>query len=220
VSGTRYASIAFSAPVAARQRASGSITSYGPMRPLDGDSGVVDTLDTRVAALIEGTDSFFVGTVTPDGWPYLQHRGGPPGFTSVLDPSTIAFADYPGNQQYVTLGNLDANAKITLFFIDYPTRTRIKVYGRARIVERTADPDFVDKLASNGGGAHPVNCERAIVVDVEALDMNCRKNIPVKYGEASIRERVRLARADLLEQIEALTRRNAELETAAKVSRQ
>lgn len=125
----------------------------------------------------------------------LQHRGGPPGFIDVPDPSTIVFPDYPGNQQYVTLGNLDENNRVALLFIDYPTCTRVKVFGRARLVERAG--------------------ERVIDVTVEALDTNCRKNIPVKYGEESIRERLRLLRADSDERIEALTRRIAELETSA-----
>jgi uncharacterized protein len=195
--GSRYGAIAFSAPVAERQRAAGSITSYGRLRPAEGADGEADTLNPRVTALIKATDSFAIATVTPDGWPYLQHRGGPPGFIDVPDPSTIVFPDYPGNQQYVTLGNLDENDRVALLFIDYPTRTRVKVFGRARIVDR-----IVERAR-----------ERTIVVTVEALDMNCRKNIPVKYGEESIRERLRLLQADSDERIEALTRRIAELET-------
>jgi hypothetical protein len=176
MAGTRYGAIAFSPAVAARQRTAGSNTAYDRLRPPPGDDGEPDTVGGRLTRLIETTDSFFVGTVTPDGWPYLQHRGGPPGFVRVPDPSTVVFPDYPGNQQYVTLGNLDTNPRIALFFIDYPTRTRAKVFGRARIEEEPG--------------------QRRIIVAVEAVDINCRKNIPVKYGEESVRERVRLARAD------------------------
>lgn len=176
MAGTRYGAIAFSPGVAARQRAAGSITDYGRLRPPPGDDGDPDTLSGRLTRLIEATDSFFVATVTPDGWPYLQHRGGPAGFVRVPDPATIVFPDYPGNQQYVTLGNLDANPRIALFFIDYPTRTRAKVFGRARIDDEHG--------------------QRRIVVAVEAVDINCRRNIPVKYGEESVRERLRLARED------------------------
>ncbi|MFE7420497.1 pyridoxamine 5'-phosphate oxidase family protein [Rhodococcus sp. NPDC057529] len=169
-------------------------------------------MDTRVTALIRATDSFFLATVTPSGWPYIQHRGGPPGFVHVLDPSTIALADYPGNLQFVTIGNLDENDAVALFFIDYPTRTRVKVYGRAEVVERADDPDLVARLLTTPDGVVNAGCDRALVVHVEALDRNCAKHIPPKYGEARMRESLTLARKGLQDQIDILKSRNAELE--------
>ncbi|MDV7090280.1 pyridoxamine 5'-phosphate oxidase family protein [Rhodococcus sp. IEGM 248] len=209
---TRYGAIAFTAPVAERQKATGSINWYGSMRAQEDNPGLPDELDTRVTALIRATDSFFIATVTPSGWPYIQHRGGPPGFVHVPDPTTIALADYSGNQQFVTVGNLDENDRVALFFIDYPTRTRVKVYGRAEVVERSADPDLIARLLTAPDGVGKAGCDRAFVIHVEALDLNCPKNIPPKYGEARMRESLTLARKGLQEEIELLRTRNAELE--------
>jgi predicted pyridoxine 5'-phosphate oxidase superfamily flavin-nucleotide-binding protein len=209
---SRYGSIAFSAPVAERQKAAGSIHSYGRFQRRGNDIGPPDRLDSRIASLIGGTDSFFIATVTPTGWPYLQHRGGSPGFVHVLDPATIGFAEYSGNQQYVTMGNLDAGDKVALFFIDYPTRTRVKVYGRARIIERRDDPQLLKRLLTVGHGEVRADCQCAVVVSVEAFDVNCRRNIPVKYDADSVKERVRLARQDLLDENAGLRTRIAELE--------
>ncbi|MEE6178228.1 pyridoxamine 5'-phosphate oxidase family protein [Mycobacterium sp. 050134] len=209
---SRYGSIAFSAPVAARQRAAGSLHAYGRFRRRGDDIGPPEVLEPRTAALIAATDSFFIATVTPTGWPYVQHRGGPTGFVHVLDAATIAFADYSGNEQYVTVGNLDADDRVALFFVDYPTRTRVKVYGRARIVERSAEPDLIERLLIVRQGAVHADCDRAVVVAVEAFDNNCRRNIPPKYGAESVRERVRLAREELLDENAALKARVAELE--------
>lgn len=209
---SRYGAIAFTAPVAKRQAAAGSIYTYGRFRVQGDDTGPTNDIDGRVRALVEATDSFFIATATPDGWPYLQHRGGPPGFVRVLNNETIAFADYVGNEQFVTVGNLDADNRTALIFVDYPTRTRAKVFGRASVVERADAPAFVDGLLVTDGirarGA------RAIVIRVEATDINCRRNIPTKYGDGAIRERVRLARAELLEEIRLLKLRNDELERA------
>lgn len=207
---SRYGSIAFTAPVAKRQEAAGSIHTYGRFRADADDSGSIEDLDPRTRALVVAARSFFIATVTPDGWPYVQHRGGPPGFVRVLDCATIAFADYVGNEQFVTIGNLDADNRTALFFIDYPTRTRVKVFGRATVVERADSPEFVDGLLAVDD--RQARGHRAIVIRVEATDVNCRKNIPPLYDEASVRERLRLARADLLDEIRVLKLRNRELE--------
>lgn len=209
---TRYGAIAFSEASAERQRATGSINWYGHQM-VDGDnSGERQELDGQTAALIRETDSLFVATVTPSGWPYVQHRGGPKGFVHVLDPSTIALGDYSGNQQFVTLGNLDHDNRVALFFVDYATRTRVKVFGRAEIIERTDDPEFIDRMLTTGDGLIRTRCERAFRIDVEALDRNCIKNIPVKYSAERMAESLRLAREPLNDQIAQLQRRNQELE--------
>ncbi|WP_254902331.1 pyridoxamine 5'-phosphate oxidase family protein [Mycobacterium simiae] len=198
--------------MAERQKAAGSIHSYGRFHRQGNDIGQPDRLDSRIASLITGADSFFIATVTPTGWPYLQHRGGPSGFVQVLDPATIGFAEYSGNQQYITIGNLDADDKVALFFIDYPTRTRVKVYGRARVIEHCDDPQLLKRLLNTGHSEVRTACPRAIVIAVEAFDINCRRNIPVKYGADSVNERVRLARHDLLEENADLRTRIAKLE--------
>lgn len=126
----------------------------------------------------------------------------------VLNPSTIALGDFSGNQQFVTLGNLDSDDRVALFFVDYPTRTRVKVFGRAEIIERTADPELIDRLLRTPEGVVRTRCDRAFLIHVDALDRNCLKNIPIKYGSERMAESLRLARAPLTEEIERLRRRN------------
>lgn len=209
---TRYGAIAFSDASAARQRATGSINWYGHQRAEGENLGIPDELDGPTAALIGSTDSFFLATVTPSGWPYLQHRGGPAGFVHVLNPSTIALGDYSGNQQFVTLGNLDRDDRVALFFVDYPTRTRVKVFGRAEIIERTDDPELIDRVLTTPEGVIRTRCDSAFLIHLEALDRNCLKNIPIKYSSERMAESLRLARAPLTDEIEQLRRRNHELE--------
>ena len=128
---------------------------YGPharalQAEVGADNRIVDpgtepfVLDGRDRRQIREADMFFLATVTDSGWPYVQHKGGPAGFVHVLDDRTIAFADFPGNQQFVTAGNLDRDGRVCLFFVDFPTRRRIKVFGHARLVEAADDPQLVD----------------------------------------------------------------------------
>lgn len=189
-------------------------TRYGAIAFSDAgeNTGEPQELDGPTAGLIRSTDSLFIATVTPSGWPYVQHRGGPAGFVHVLNLSTIAFGDFPGNQQFVTLGNLYHDNRVALFFVDYPTRTRVKVFGRADIVERTDDPEFIDRMLAIGDGVIRTRCERAFRIHVEALDRNCSKNIPVKYGRERVAESLGLARQPLNEEIERLRQRNQDLE--------
>ncbi|MFC4373513.1 pyridoxamine 5'-phosphate oxidase family protein [Nocardia halotolerans] len=209
---TRYGAIAFSEASAQRQRATGSINWYGDQMSVGDHTGEPQELDGPTVALIRATDSLFISTVTPAGWPYIQHRGGPPGFVHVLDSSTITLGDYSGNQQFVTLGNLDHDNRVALFFIDYPTRTRVKVFGRAEVIERDDDPEFIERMLTTEQGLVRTRCDRAFRIRVEALDRNCIKNIPVKYSSERMAESLRLARAPLIEEIEQLRRRNQELE--------
>lgn len=209
---TRYGAIAFSSATVERQTAAGSIHRFGPLMADGDDIGPADELDGRFTDLIRSTDSFFVATVTPSGWPYIQHRGGPPGFVHVPDPSTIALAELPGNRQFVTLSNLDVDDRVALFFVDYVTRTRLKVFGRARVVERTDDPDLVERLSDTVRGGLRARCERALVVRVEAFDSNCRGSIPVKYNAARTEARIRIMQETFTEQIDTLRARNRELE--------
>ncbi len=135
----------------------------------------------NIAAFIASRDSFYFGTASADGRPYIQHRGGEPGFLKLLDPVTLAFAEYQGNRQYISLGNLSENDRAFLFLIDYPTRQRVKFWGRARVVED--DPDLFARLAFPPG-PHPV--QRAIHFSIEAFDVNCRQHITPRYTEAQV----------------------------------
>ena len=117
--------------------------------------------------------SIILGTASLEGWPHLQHRGGPAGFIKVLDPRTLAFADYAGNRQYITVGNLGENDRIMLFLIDYAERTRLKIWGRARVV--TDDAMLLEQVCD---AEYPARVERVIRIDIEAWDTNCSSHIP------------------------------------------
>ena len=128
-----------------------------------------DELQERVRA----ARSIILGTASLDGWPHLQHRGGPVGFIKVLGPRTLAFADYSGNRQYITVGNLSENDRIMLFLIDYAARTRLKIWGHAHIVND--DPDLLEQVRD---ADYPAHVERVIRIDIEAWDTNCSSHIP------------------------------------------
>ena len=130
---------------------------------------------------IEAQISVFLATANAEGQPYIQHRGGPPGFLRVLDDQTIGFADFRGNRQYITQGNLADNAKAHLFLIDYTHKRRVKIWGTARVVE--GDAELIAKLMPKDYKARP---EQAILFTVSAWDANCEQHIPVRYEEADV----------------------------------
>jgi predicted pyridoxine 5'-phosphate oxidase superfamily flavin-nucleotide-binding protein len=134
-----------------------------------------------LATFIAAQTSVFLATANKDGQPYIQHRGGPPGFLRVLDDKTIGFADFAGNRQYITLGNLADNPKAYLFLIDYMRRRRIKLWGEARVVE--GDAELVAKLMPEGYKARP---EQAILFTVAAWDSNCAQHIPQRFEAADV----------------------------------
>ncbi|MVU76799.1 pyridoxamine 5'-phosphate oxidase family protein [Nocardia sp. ET3-3] len=188
----RYARIAFSEAARERQKLVGSYRDYGAQ--LENGRDEPQPLELRERGFVRAADSFFLGTATPDGWPYIQHRGGPKGFVQVLDDHTLAFADLTGNGQYVTVGNLTENDRVALFFIDYPLRERLKVYGRARMVERVDDPELVDRVAVAYNGAIKKITERAIIITVEAYNWNCVKYIRPRFTKERLDEAIALER--------------------------
>jgi hypothetical protein len=162
--------IAFTPAVKAIQELRGSRRAYARME--DG-GGWQDRVTPELAAFIAERDSFFLATANAEGQPYVQHRGGPAGFLRVLDERTLAFADYRGNRQYITLGNLAENDRAFLFLIDYLNRRRIKIWGRAHVVD--GDPGLIARLMPGGYKAKP---EQVIVFDIDAWDANCPQHIP------------------------------------------
>ena len=146
-------------------------------------SGFPDRITPELAAFIADLDTAFLGTTSAAGAPYIQHRGGPKGFIKVLDEHTLGFADYAGNRQYITLGNLADNDRAYLFLLDFAGRRRIKVWGHARAVED--DPTLLARLADPGYRARP---ERAILFTIEAWDVNCSQHITARFSEAEIAE--------------------------------
>ena len=158
-----------------------------------------DPLGPAEAEFIATRDSVYLGTVSERGWPYVQHRGGPKGFLRVLNPSTLAFADYTGNRQLLSTGNISVNDRVSLFLMDYTHRERLKILGHARIEDARSHPEFVAQVSDSGMHAR---VERVVLIDVVSFDWNCPKHITPRY---SIEEVEELA--------EPLRTRIAELET-------
>jgi predicted pyridoxine 5'-phosphate oxidase superfamily flavin-nucleotide-binding protein len=162
---------------------------YGGSMDLDsaGPAPERDALTDDEIAFIRSRDSFYLATVSENGWPYLQHRGGRPGFLHVLDPRTLAFADYRGNRQMLSTGNLAANDRATLFLMDYPRRTRLKILGHVRVEDARQHPELVQQLAEPDVRRI---VERLFFVDVVSFDWNCPKHITPRYTVDEIEELV------------------------------
>ncbi|MEO8045068.1 MAG: pyridoxamine 5'-phosphate oxidase family protein [Spartobacteria bacterium] len=137
-----------------------------------------DPLGEDENAFIAARDSFYLATVSEDGWPYLQHRGGAPGFLRVINPTQLAFADYKGNRQLLTTGNLAVNDRVTLFLMDYPNRTRLKIIGHARVEDARENPELIATLADP---TITRLVERFIFVEVVSFDWNCQQYINPRY---------------------------------------
>lgn len=176
---TAISDIAFTPAVKALQERKGSRRGYARMEERGGWS---DRIDDNLEAFIAERDSFYLGTASADGRPYIQHRGGPKGFLKVLDPSTLAFADYAGNRQYISMGNLSENDRAYIFLMDYPNRRRVKIWGRAEVVED--DPALLEQLVDPEYEARP---ERAFVFHVEAWDTNCPQHIRPRFTKEEIK---------------------------------
>jgi len=170
--------VAFTPTVKAMQTAKGSRTMYARM---ENGEGWESTITPELAEFIARQDMLFLGTASADAQPYIQHRGGPPGFLKVLDEHALAFADFGGNQQYITLGNLRDNSKAIIFLIDYLERIRIKLWGTARVVED--DPELLERLIDPAYAAKP---QRAIVFTLSAWDRNCPQHIQRRYPQSMI----------------------------------
>jgi predicted pyridoxine 5'-phosphate oxidase superfamily flavin-nucleotide-binding protein len=173
-----FSRLAFTDAVQQLQTEAGSRAAYARQLVAHPDDGA--TLTPDAAAFISERDSFYMATVGATGWPYVQHRGGPPGFVHVLDPSTLGFADLRGNRQYVTIGNLAGDDRVALIFVDYPARARLKLLGRARIVGAD-QPELIGRLAPPPGDRDGARVERAIVIAVEAIDWNCSQHITERF---------------------------------------
>ncbi|MCJ7857870.1 pyridoxamine 5'-phosphate oxidase family protein [Corynebacterium kalidii] len=200
-----YADIAFDEAVTARQHARG----VGNRVDTSGASGA--ELDPRDSKLIRQARLFMMATVTGTGWPYVQHKGGPAGFVKVSSTaagSRLMFPDFAGNRQFVTAGNLDRDSRVCLFFVDFATRSRVKVFGHARTVEADDDPALVEELRDLGDRRITSAIERAVIVDVTASDANCSSQITPRWTREEVEERLDLYRAD----IARLEARIAELE--------
>jgi len=200
-----FAEIAFTPAVRAAQSRQGSAAAYGRM--LAPETDPANLLGPEEAAFIAARDGFYQATVSETGWPYVQFRGGPAGFLKVLDQRTIAYADFRGNRQYVSTGNLAGDDRISMILMDYPNRRRLKVLGRARLVEAADDAALVAGLHDPQYRARP---ERAVVITIEGLDWNCPQHIPVRLT----REELEPHLAPLNDELARLRAENAALKTA------
>lgn len=192
----RFTDYAFSDAVKASQSRYGARDRNEELARAASHSGR-DTITQELAQFIAARDSFFLATASRDGWPYVQHRGGPSGFLAVIDDRTLGFADYAGNKQYITAGNLSENPRAMIFLVDYANRRRIKLWGEARIVDD--DDALVERLMPQDYRARP---ERAILFNLLAWDINCPQHIPQLFGEADI-EAASAAMLDHIAELEA-----------------
>ena len=197
--------IAFSEAVKAQQRAKGSRPMFERMEQ---ERPWADSLTPDLVGFIEAQTSVFLGTASAEGQPYIQHRGGPAGFLQVLGERQIGLADLAGNRQYITLGNLSENPAAFLFLIDYMHRRRVKLWGRARVVED--DPQLLARLRRPEGRGRP---ERVILFDVETWDVNCPQHIPQRFEAEHVAAAI-AARDERIAELEArlarVTRSGAE----------
>lgn len=190
-----FLDIAATPSVRAAQAAMGSDRLW---RDFTGDRAF-DELTADERAFIARRDSFYMATVSETGWPYVQHRGGPPGFLKVVDGRTLAFADYRGNRQYISVGNLAADGRAALILVDYAARARLKIYARVEAVALDADPALAALVAEPGYRARP---ERILLLHLVAFDWNCPQHITPRFTEAEIAEGLQPLR-DRLAELEA-----------------
>lgn len=181
--------VAFTPAVKAVQERKGSRKGYARMEE---KGGWTDRITPDLAAFLATRDSFYLSTASADGQPYIQHRGGKPGFLKVVDDRTLAFADFKGNRQYISTGNLSENPKAFIFLMDYPNRRRIKIWGRARVVDD--DPALIGRLRDADYAGVP---EQAIVFTIEAWDVNCPQHITPRYTESDVAVLVKTLRSQI-----------------------
>jgi predicted pyridoxine 5'-phosphate oxidase superfamily flavin-nucleotide-binding protein len=170
--------VAFTPAVKAIQTRKGSRDGYAHV---EARGGWRTEIDEHLAAYLAAANSMYLATASADGQPYIQHRGGPKGFVKILDKNTLAFADYRGNRQFITQGNLSENAKAHIFLMDYAHRRRVKIWGEARVVDD--DPALLQSLMPQGYKARP---EQVILFRISAWDTNCPQHIPQKFDAADV----------------------------------
>lgn len=187
-----FAELAFTPNVRAQQERHGSRAQYRRMRETGHQP---DRLGPEEAGFLEAADSFYLATVSETGWPYVQHRGGPKGFVTVLSPERIAFADFRGNLQYVSAGNAAGNDRVALIVMDYVHRSRLKLLGHLHFVDVSeADAELVRKVSPTG---YPAQVERIAIIDVAAFDWNCPQHITQRYSRQQVEVMIDSLRAQI-----------------------
>jgi hypothetical protein len=171
----KYTALTFTDSVKAAQEHYGTRSNAARVEAWDIDD---QNLTEREMAHIAQRDSFYMSTVGEDGWPYVQFRGGPKGFLKVLGPRKLGYADFRGNLQYISMGNVRKNDRVALILMDYPNRQRLKIMARATVIDIDQDPELVEKLQVP---AYKARVERAVILDVEAFDWNCPQHITPRF---------------------------------------
>jgi uncharacterized protein len=177
-----FGSLVFTPVVKALQEKYGSRRQYARM---EGGGTSRDRLGPDEAAFIAERDSFYMATTGSTGWPYVQHRGGPKGFLKVIDDSRVAFADFRGNRQYVSTGNLATDNRVAIIMVDYPRQARLKILGRAEVFEGEQASEWIERLRDSG---YKAVIERVYVIQVEAFDWNCPQHITPRFTADQIQE--------------------------------
>ena len=198
-----FADIAFTARVRAEQTRQGSAAAYAKF--LSDDRWGGDRFGPDEVEFLTARDGFFQASISENGWPYVQFRGGPAGFVHVLDDQTIAYADYRGNRQYISAGNLAGTPRISLIAVDYPNRRRLKIWGTAQLIDPQSDPDLL-ALVSDG----TQRIDRIIKIRISAFDWNCPRHIPQRFTLQELEPEL----ARLRDRITELTAENAALKRA------
>ena len=176
----RFAELMFTPHVKALQAEDGSRASYARFE--EPGFPARDRLTRKEAEFIAQRDSFYMATTSETGWPYVQHRGGPAGFLKMIDEQTLAFADYPGNRQFVSFGNMAASDRVALILMDYPNRRRLKLLGHAKVMDAESNPDPLGLFDPPGDA----NSARLVVIALEGFDWNCPQYITPRFTEAEI----------------------------------
>jgi len=176
-----FAEIAFTDAVKKLQEQHGSRKSYERMEKFN----VIDGLTVNEMSFIENRDSFYLASIGVKEYPYVQHRGGPKGFLKALDSKRLGFIDFTGNKQYVSVGNIATNNNVSLIMIDYPTRTRLKIFAKAEVIELKDNPELYEQLNLDDYKFRP---ERMMVFNIEAYDWNCPQHITPRYTVEDIKE--------------------------------
>jgi predicted pyridoxine 5'-phosphate oxidase superfamily flavin-nucleotide-binding protein len=177
-----FGSLIFTPVIKALQERHGSRRQYAR---LENAAGSPDRLGPDEVSFIAGRDSFYMATVGETGWPYIQHRGGPKGFLKVIDDRTVAFADFAGNKQFVSAGNLSIDARVALIMVDYPAQARLKILGRVQILEGNPAKELIERLRDP---SYKAAVERVMLIRVEAFDWNCPQHITPRYTADEIQD--------------------------------
>jgi uncharacterized protein len=200
-----FGSLVFTPVIKALQERYGSRRQYARREASDFGADAIGPSETKFLA---ECDSFYMATVGATGWPYVQHRGGPKGFLKVVDEHTIAFADYRGNKQFISTGNLMTDDRVAMILVDYPRQARLKILGHVKILD---GPEAVEWVKKTGASDYDGAVERVLVIHVEASDWNCQQHITPRFTE----EQIRVALAPIEKQMQELEQANKELRAKA-----